>query len=386
MESTTLTLKQLTNACAALSVAIRAQIQLEPVGGPSDKIFPATHLNGEYAEETRIMRDDAGNFRECHTVLIDSVQSQANRLEQYLSAPITDSLHVPRIALTLNGRTITSLDAPHRVYDAFFHDSLREGKPFRDSAIGRSLVAARPWAAEPLFRSAPNALLFGAWDSRSNSLQSARFTRALVSEIVAVDAQIGKHTSSRICPIGIRSTEIYKGHEEPYTLDAEKAVKDERGKPLRLEVTAVGHSNIPPTIEAGGVTAEKIIHTAVISLTQLRQLRFGDEETSNAARAVLAALGLYAVTLQTELGYALRSRCLLRLAENPEFQLLGSRPADVVKFSIKADEARSLLVAAVSQARDRGLIWEDTPIQVEPAERLLALVARSEALARKEAE
>jgi hypothetical protein len=80
----TLTLKRLREAVAK-DAAIRRVQKLQPVGGPGDKIFPATYPGerstdpARHAFETR--RIDGKDVR---CVLIDSVQSQANRLEEAL--------------------------------------------------------------------------------------------------------------------------------------------------------------------------------------------------------------------------------------------------------------------------------------------------------------
>ena len=51
----------------------------------------------------------------------------------------------------LDGITkITSLDAPHRVYDAILRDSLLDGQPFMKSAVGHRLAKARPEDASAL--------------------------------------------------------------------------------------------------------------------------------------------------------------------------------------------------------------------------------------------
>ena len=39
---------------------------------------------------------------------------------------------------------ITVLDAPHRIADALFRDSMLDGKPFRFSDIGRAITEATP--------------------------------------------------------------------------------------------------------------------------------------------------------------------------------------------------------------------------------------------------
>src|SRR5207237_10224568 len=65
--------------------AIRIRQRLQPAGGPGDKVFPPTYATGDntlkYAGETR--RIDG---KDVPTVLLDSVASQANRMEEALLA------------------------------------------------------------------------------------------------------------------------------------------------------------------------------------------------------------------------------------------------------------------------------------------------------------
>jgi len=374
-----LTFQELLDGCGGSLAAIRVKIHLHPVAGPGEKIFPATHLKGVYAEETRNISDGKLGFRKSHAVLIDSVQSQANRLEQVLLQAIdAGDLVLPMLYLEVNGHRVTSLDAPHRVYDAFFWDALLKGQAFRESEIGRTLVAAQPRCAQSLFAYAPTALLFGAWDSRAGGLRGARFARAIESEIIALDAEVGVRTSSRICPVGIKNVAAYKGQTEPYTLHEEEATRDSKGNPVTVKITEVGHSNIPPTVAQGGITAAEIVQTAVISLTQLRQLRFGEEGVSNIARATLAAIGLVALTRQLDSGYALRSRCHLVPVEEPVFLLIGNRAGEVREVQINAKEARKLLASCVEAAEHAGLAWHTDPIQLQPSDRLTELVRMSE--------
>ena len=82
-----LTYDDLKRFVAGDTVAIRGIATLEPAGGPGDKVFPPTHAiddrnknpGAKYAFETRRI---SGQDVMC--VLIDSVQSQANRMEEAL--------------------------------------------------------------------------------------------------------------------------------------------------------------------------------------------------------------------------------------------------------------------------------------------------------------
>jgi CRISPR-associated protein Csb1 len=169
---TTLTLDRLRDAVAK-DAAIRRVQRLQPVGGPGDKIFPPTYAGGVYAVEDR--RID-GEVVRC--VLLDSVQSQANRMEEALQDAFlpnwrelrTDGndaqCELPVIAVHVeNHGWVTSLTAPHRIHDAILRDSNHNKTRFRESEIGKAIVAARIHNATGFYDYCPTALLFGTWDS-----------------------------------------------------------------------------------------------------------------------------------------------------------------------------------------------------------------------------
>src|SRR5262249_4002947 len=98
--------------------AVRVVTRLQPVGGSDDKVFPATYEGGKYATEKR--RIDG---QEVEAVLLDSVQSQANRMETaLLEAFRRGDCELPVLEVTIprsrGDSVITALDAPHRVFDA----------------------------------------------------------------------------------------------------------------------------------------------------------------------------------------------------------------------------------------------------------------------------
>jgi CRISPR-associated protein Csb1 len=71
-----LSYETLRDAVSGTGMAFRAVTDLDPAGGDGDKLFPPTYQGGVYARETRVI---GGERVPC--VLLDSVQSQANRLE-----------------------------------------------------------------------------------------------------------------------------------------------------------------------------------------------------------------------------------------------------------------------------------------------------------------
>lgn len=313
------------------TVAIRGTATLEPAGGPGDKIFPPTHAvddknkkpGAKYAFETRRIH---GHDATC--VLLDSVQSQANRMEEALQALWSaQRIALPVVSVDFSsiapevGR-VTSLTAPHRIADALLRDSLLDGQLFRLSDIGKSFTDASTRDATALFKVCPTGLVFGLWDSTGpKGGLGAKFQRALVSEIVGINAALGSKTASRIDPLNIAkdSSVIYKAknRDEMWTANPDEAETNEHG-PVKVgksekagKPSAVLHGNIAPSIDsvAGGVTIDEARHTVVLSLASLRRLGFttGAEE----ARTVLAALGLLAVFAAESRGHDLRSRCLL---------------------------------------------------------------------------
>ncbi|HRX82917.1 MAG TPA: type I-U CRISPR-associated RAMP protein Csb1/Cas7u, partial [Pirellulaceae bacterium] len=164
-----ISLQQLTEA-ARNAAAIRTRTTLQPAGGDGDKVFPPTYLGSKYAEEVRI---DPETGAEVKCVLLDSVQSQANRMEDALQAAVdSEQISLPLLVVDFGeaelidevGR-ISSLQVPHRVADAILRDSTLGGEAFRSSEVGKRIDRVSVTNATPLFDVCPTALLFGMWDS-----------------------------------------------------------------------------------------------------------------------------------------------------------------------------------------------------------------------------
>lgn len=400
------------------AAAIRVVTKLEPAGGPGDKVFPPTYQGGIYATEKRRIGDTV-----IDAVVLDSVQSQANRLELALrSARERGELRFPLIVADFSrdfphiGR-ITALDAPHRIADAIFRESLREGTPFRDSDEGQRFASARPTNATPLFELCPTALVFGVWDSTGpRGGLGAKFARALVSEIVGFDAVLGVRTASRVDPLPISvQVTIYETKSGGWTLLEKEARRDERGQPVRYGGTegrgrpsTINLGNVTPdlvrvaerdrpldetgralpanSVLPGGVTISHAVQTAVLSLPALRRLRFPldggktDPEAETAARTTLAALALASVAYQRREGYDLRSRCLLVPVEASLFELVPGDGGEPRRFTLRPDEASGLFATAVAGATKKGLPWREDDIELSPSQQLIDLVRRSEEL------
>jgi CRISPR-associated protein Csb1 len=395
------------------AVAIRGVAILEPAGGPGDKIFPPTHKvddekkpGAKYAFEMR--RIDG---REVQCVLIDSVQSQANRMEEALEALwAAKKIALPVVTVDFKsvapevGR-VTSLTAPHRIADALLRDSLLNGQLFRLSDIGKSFIDASTKNATALFKVCPTGLVFGLWDSTGpKGGLGAKFQRALVSEIVGINAAPGSKTASRIDPLNILklkkaadiyeakdNNEIYEAEDnnERWTTIIEDAKKNEKNEPIKFgkegKPSEVNHGNVTPSIDsvAGGVTIDEARHTVVLSLAALRRLGFATG--ADEARTVLAALGLLAVFAAESRGYDLRSRCLLVPKKDCALKLEAvHRDGSTTPLDLNLEAALALYKEAVRNLPER-IKFDNGPgealAELQPSRKLVDLVTKSRKLA-----
>ncbi len=390
-----LNLEIVNHAVGRTAAAFRCVTEYQPAGGPGDKVFPPTYEGGKYATEDRV---DPATGEVVHCVLLDSVQSQANRMElALLEAHRDGSLALPLVTARFDQEPllkkfcVTSLEAPHRVADALFRDSLLEGVIFRKSEQGRLLDTADIQHATGLFGLCPTALVFGLWDSTGpRGGLGAKFQRAVVSEIVGLNAVLGTKTSSRIDPAQIMLgagplyTRKASNDSAPDWTLAEKAGGKKLGKDGKP--SEANHGNVTPSFTEGGFTISKGIQTTVLSLAALRRLRFPFADSSKSdlkvdvvARTVLAALGLAAATLARTDG-DLRSRCQLFAQATPVWALLDA-PGDPPKeFELSGDDAIKLLNQAIEEAKAVGLPWNGE-IMLTPSDDLVELVRRSQELA-----
>lgn len=425
---TTMTMHQLQTAVSD-DVAVRFVARLQPVGGRGDKVFPPTYAGGQYAIEERI--DEHGEVKK--VVLLDSVQSQANRMEQaLLAAHRAGRVQLPLVTVDFSGHgelreigEITVLDAPHRLADAILRDSMLNGALFPSTPQGQVLRRATPRNATALFRLCPVALLFGVWESTgATGGLGVKFQRAIVSEIVGIGAVVGRKTASRIDPLQIGRIPIYEAREPEgeirWTANETSAVQDGTnpdGSPKykRFKTSSrakgvpseINHGNVTPDMTRhrgegvrlgrdlegqqriirdrdelpGGVTFEYAKHTAVLSLAALRKLHFpldGSQDGSLQARTVLAALGLFALTELRRNDYDLRSRCALVLEGAPTLEIV-KRDGTTQSFELDEATAECLLGEAV-RGLPSALAWQTDPVTLTPSRALADLIIQSRRL------
>ncbi len=408
------TFDQLHRAVAGDAVALRSRLKLQPAGGEGDKVFPPSYaVDGraehKYAVEERQIGDSG---KVSVTVLLDSVASQANRAELALLEGWERgdlAFPVPYVDFTDTDVTdydkLTVLEAPHRLADAIFRDSLLGGTLFRLSDVGRAITDAAPRNATALFRYSPTALLFGMWDSTGpKGGLGSKFQRAYVSEIVGFDAVIGKKVGSRIDPLQIEKVapddKVFNSTDpgEVWTTDPNRAEKDGKGAPIPAsrgsasgeagQPSKINHGNVAPSIDAlaGGVTLSNALQTTVISFAALRRLRFKGvgREAETAARTAVAALGVAAIAHQYEMDFDLRSRCLLLPTQPPRLELLKRDGSGGAAVDIDRDGAARMLARAADHAKQSGIAWETDDVRLVPAPKLIELIRCSRKVALRE--
>ena len=402
--SKSLTLSDLTAAIAGSAAAFRSVTKLQPVGGEGDKAFPVTYAGGAYATERRVLD---GKTVDC--TLIDSVQAQANRAEEALKIAIERGLtRLPLIevdfqeangALRVPVPNLTSLDVPHRLADAILRDSLlADGTRFSKSEYAKRWGKSNLWNATAVYELCPQALLLGMWGSpdKPGGL-GAKFERAFVSEIVAIDVVrnsrergdgeeleprkdlVNKRAGFRIDPLNVRSAVLLKPNE-----NGSFEVGGGKTKP-----SEINHGNIVFDTPNCGIRFRYAEQTTVVSLGALRKLRFpldgkDDLKVNDAGRTVLAALGLCAGVLASEANTSLRSRCHLWPVEEREWELLEKPGQAPRTFRMSGDQAIALLNDAVSAAEQAGLRWMDEKLVLKPSPELVELIRQSQEAASKE--
>ena len=396
------------------AAAIRRRQRLQPAGGQGDKIFPPTYP-GDNNVATHVFERRRMDGEEKTCVLIDSVQSQANRMEEaLLAAAEAGRIPVPRLVVDFPGAglnsvgAISSLDAPHRIFDAILRDSEIAGQRFGDSDLGKALKQATARDASAILQASPTSLLFGVWNSTGEGGGlGAKFARAIVSEIIGVDVPVvevadrrtgevalrtaGRRTGSRIDPLGIsKDVPIYthKDSDSDWTHDP----ADAKGGPKKPELfkgrkgshgeagsaAKINHGNIPPSVAALGVTCDHALQTLVITLAGLRRLRFGGgAERDEAARTYLAALGLVAALEADRQGHALRSRCDLVCDGHAPLELIGF-DGSATEIALDADTAVELHQRAFDAAVDAKFQLKPEPVILTPQKKLVAIVEKSQ--------
>lgn len=265
------------------------------VEGPDGVLFPPTYApGGGFPGGYNIDGDPNGE----NVCLIDSVGSQANRIEPLFSSGEYAKL-VPQILIKAGTKKVNLLEAGHRAGDAIIRCT--EIQQTLQNAF-KSLLNGD---AEPMARIAPTSLVFGVWDSRDTQVKSPRL---IASTIRAYDVRKLTRSATYFQPIDYIKEGLL---EEPDDLkDSEGKVKEKHPFSERGFVNALATGSHGGIIATGGIRRD-----ASLGLAALRLLSAGDnEERTLALRRYILGLALTAFTCHAT-SY-LRQGCMLVL--NPD--------------------------------------------------------------------
>lgn len=276
--------------------AIVIREPLVPVEGADGVIFPATYAAAEDKKvfpggynidpppETtttivEVAKDGSkkvtveAKVSEKNVCLIDSVGSQANRIEPIFAKPGYADL-VPQIVISAGEKSVNLLEAGHRAGDAVVRCTPLQKKlqaAFKDVLKGNALGMAKI---------APTSLVFGVWDSRDTQ---AKLPRLLASTIRAFNVQ----KLTRSAQFNPSADYIGLGLLEDTTDKKQKDAYAERG-----------FIHVPASGSHGGVIANGgIRRDLTLSLAALRLLATGDDAKQTLAlRRYILGLSLVALT------------------------------------------------------------------------------------------
>lgn len=363
-------------ALESSDAAIRISAEYAPQAGTAAKVYPPTYLPSDgtrYHVEKRWGPDG----QERDVVILDSIQSQANRVEAALSAAAAE-LGLPRIVMVaeLPDQTIelSSLEAPHRSRDAYFIDSEFGGRPFDKTEVGDALNRVTADNATAALRYAPYDVVYGVWDSHRGKRVALRLPRVYTSEMLGWDVKLGKRAATKGDPLNLPGdTGVPLGEWRPETAT-------EQGKKKNVPLNELGHGMIPSTPDeaAGGVSVTSISRSAVLSLTGLAGVQFPVDggDATVAGRTALAALALLGDRLAfARAGLNLRSGSDLVLVKDQlEWVMVGN---ETEPFELDVQQARELLDAAKARLADAGVVWTDEPLRLTASDRLRKVIEQT---------
>lgn len=247
---------------------------LIPVEGSDAVFFPSTYANIGYNIDYEDPKNKAGR----NIALIDSVGSQANRIEPMFAEGEYAKL-VPQVTIKAGIKTVNLLEAGHRAGDAIARCSALKDE------LQQAFMEVLKGNAMPLAKIAPTSLVFGVWDSRDTQ---AKLPRIISSTIRAFDV-LELTRSAQYTP----AAEYIK----------EKLVPEPEKKEEKDSYAERGFIHVPATGTHGGVIAKGgIRRDAVMALSALKLLKADNEENTKRLQRYILGLALVAFT-KLPLGY-----------------------------------------------------------------------------------
>ncbi len=269
-----------------------------PTFAPSGQGESSFHVDGDDPRDFPAIQQAAREGRIANRCTIDSVPSQANRMESTLRE--FEGTAIPKVTLDgVKHGKMSLLEVGHRVADAAVWCSTG----YDD--FKKAIEAFVQGDAAPLGKLAPTSLVFGYWDSRGETGAKAR--RLVRSEIVAENVVRLTRRSQYWASVAPEASEDLK--------KALEEAKPARGSEAKDVGSQLGFRDAPASGLGGVIAYGDMMRTTILSLTGLRNLTVrsggkvnGDETTR--LRRYLFSLMLAAGQTPRG-GWDLREGCLL---------------------------------------------------------------------------
>ena len=311
-------------------VALVLKQKLVPVEGEGAVIFPPTYADIGYNMDT--LSDGT------KVVTIDSVGSQANRMEPIFKRGDLKHL-VPQISIAYgNSQSISVLEAGHRLGDAIIRST--ELQKEAQEAFQEFQTSNDPTRLAKL---GPTSLVFGVWDSRDTQ---AKLPRIVQSVIRAWQVDPLKRSAQYNPALNYAALEVFSDEEK-------QKAEGKAESPLAQR----GFVHVPATGALGGVVVHgEIVRDVTINLVALRRL--GNENAQSLRRYILG-LSLVAAVEPPEA--FLRQGCLLVPDENAQSEWClvdrhGKR-TNVLLNEVIAQEYAKVAASAFGKGEDRSVAF-----------------------------
>jgi CRISPR-associated protein Csb1 len=231
--------------------AIVIREPLVPVEGPDGVLFPATYA----AAEDKSVFPGGYNIDpptgEKNVCLVDSVGSQANRIEPLFAKPDYAEL-VPQIIIQAGEKSVNLLEAGHRAGDAIVRCTPLQKK------LQDAFKAILRGNAMDMAKVAPTSLVFGVWDSRDTQ---AKLPRLVASTIRAFDVQRLTRGAVYVPPLNYVNMEVFTEEEQAKATGDSKNPLSKRGF-----VNALASATHGGVIARGGIRRDVTFSLAALRL------------------------------------------------------------------------------------------------------------------------
>lgn len=253
---------------------------LMSVEGADGVIFPPTFASGDGFKGGYNIDEFTKDDKTTNVCLIDSVGSQANRIEPIFADEPYAAL-VPQIVVVAGDHRVSIFEAGHRAGDALLRCSeLAE-------ELQSAFYAVQKGNAEPMAKIAPTSLVFGVWDSRDTQ---AKLPRLVSSTVRAFDVRKLSRSAQFNPAVDYSQLEVFTEAEKQKAEGNTKSPQAQRG-----------FVHVPATGSHGGVIADGGVRRDVtLSLAALQLLKAGDDKDQTLAlRRYILGLSLVALTANT---------------------------------------------------------------------------------------